>query len=49
MDALVTDLKGLGAPDTESGQAIKSSVDELLTTLQGEVANIESTVTTPRV
>jgi hypothetical protein len=44
MDALVTDLKGLGAPDTESGQAIKSSIDELSTTLQGEVANIEGTV-----
>jgi len=41
---LVDDLKGLGTPDTESGQAVKDSVDELSTTLESEVADIESAV-----
>ncbi len=43
-DTLVDDLRGLGAPDTESGQAVKSSIDELSTTLESEVAKIESAV-----
>src|SRR3990172_6105336 len=43
-ETLVADLKGLGAPDTESGEAVKSSLDELSTTLEAEVANIESAV-----
>ena len=43
-ETLVDDLRGLGAPDTESGQDVKTSIDELSTTLESEVANIESTV-----
>ena len=39
---LVDDLRELGAPDTESGQAVKDSIDELSTTLESEVANIQS-------
>jgi hypothetical protein len=41
---LVDDLKGLGAPDTESGQDVKNSVDELSSTLEGEVATIDEAV-----
>jgi hypothetical protein len=40
---LVDDLQGLGAPDTESGQAVKDSIDELTSTLDSEVATIEDT------
>lgn len=40
----MTDLKGLGTPDTESGEAVKDSIDELSTTLDGEIATIEDTV-----
>ena len=43
-DAFADDLEGLGAPDTESGEDIKSSVDELSTTVQAEVDSIETTV-----
>lgn len=43
-DELVDDLKGLGTPDTESGQAVKDSVDELSTTLDTEVAKIYDAV-----
>ena len=43
-DTLVDDLRGLGAPDTESGQAVKTSIDELSTTLESEVSKIESAV-----
>ncbi len=42
-ETLVDDLRGLGRPETESGEAVESSVDELSTTLESEVANIEST------
>ncbi len=42
-EALADDLKSLGAPDTESGQAVKDSIDELTTTLETEVATIEDT------
>src|SRR3990170_8455935 len=38
---LVDDLQGLGAPDTESGQAVKDSIDELSSMLESEVATIE--------
>ena len=38
----VDDVKGLGAPDTESGEEIKTSVDELSTTLETESADIET-------
>ena len=41
-ETLVDDLRGLGAPDTESGQAVQDSLDELSTTLENEVADIES-------
>jgi hypothetical protein len=41
-DTLVDDLKALGTPDTESGEAVKSSVDELSSTVESEVAKIES-------
>lgn len=43
-NTLVDDLKGLGAPDTESGQAVKDSVDELSSTLESEVATIDDAV-----
>jgi len=42
-ETLVDDLKGLGAPDTESGQAVKDSIDELSATLESQAANIQST------
>jgi len=42
-DDLVNDLKGLGAPDTESGEAVKDSIDELTSTLESEVGTIEDT------
>lgn len=41
---LITDLKGLGAPNTESGQKVKDSVDSLATTLQTQVDTIKSTI-----
>jgi len=43
-EQLVDDLKSLGAPETESGQAAKESIDELATTLENELADIEDTV-----
>lgn len=43
-DTLVDDLKGLGAPDTESGQEVKDSIDELSTTLESQIDEIETTV-----
>jgi hypothetical protein len=43
-DALVDDIQGLGAPDTESGQEIKASLDELATTLESEAEAISTTV-----
>jgi len=42
-DTLVEDLKGLGAPDTESGEEVKSSLDELSTTLETELDAIQTT------
>jgi uncharacterized phage infection (PIP) family protein YhgE len=41
---LVDDLRALGAPDTESGEEIRSSLDSLSTTLETEADDIESTV-----
>lgn len=41
-ETLVDDLKALGTPDTESGEKVKNSIDELSTTVESEVANIES-------
>ncbi len=43
-DALVEDLKGLGAPDTDSGEEVKSSIDELSSTLETELETIQTTV-----
>jgi hypothetical protein len=43
-EELTDDLKGLSTPDTESGQAVKDSVDELSTTLDTEVAKIYDAV-----
>jgi hypothetical protein len=42
-ERLIDDLKSLGAPDTESGQEVKSSIDMLSATLESEVASIEET------
>src|SRR6188474_2135611 len=42
-DTLVSDLKDLGAPDTDSGEEVKSSLDTLSTTLETETAEIEET------
>lgn len=38
---LSDDLKALGTPDTESGQQVKQSVDDLSTTLNNELTTIE--------
>lgn len=38
------DLRALGAPDTESGEEIRSSLDSLSTTLESQADDIESTV-----
>lgn len=43
-ETLVDDLRSLGAPDTESGQAAKESLDELAITLESDLAEIESAV-----
>lgn len=40
---LIDDLKDLGAPDTDSGQEVKSSLDTLSTTLDTETSTIEDT------
>ena len=40
---LADDLKGLGAPNTESGQQVKTAVDGLSTTLQDDVSKIQNT------
>jgi flagellar hook-basal body complex protein FliE len=39
--SLVDDLKGLGAPPTDSGDAVKSAIDDLSTTLEDESTSIE--------
>lgn len=41
---LVDDLRALGAPETDSGEEIRSSLDSLATTLETEADEIESTV-----
>jgi hypothetical protein len=41
---LVDDLKALGAPDTESGEEVKASIDDLASTLETEMSAIEQTV-----
>jgi methyl-accepting chemotaxis protein len=42
-DTLVSDLKDLGAPDTQSGEEVKNSLDSLSTTLEDEASEIETT------
>lgn len=41
---LVDDIRGLGAPETEGGDEVRSSLDSLSATLESESAEIESTV-----
>jgi len=43
-EQLVDDLRGLGAPETDSGEEISSSLDELSTTLETEAEKISDTV-----
>jgi len=43
-DTFRDDLQGLGTPDTESGEEIRSSVDELSSTVETEVDSLETTV-----
>ena len=42
-DQLVDDLRGLGSPDTDSGDEVRSALDGLSTTLENEAAKIEET------
>ena len=42
-DTLVSDLKDLGAPDTKSGEEVRSSLDTLSTTLENETSEIDDT------
>jgi uncharacterized phage infection (PIP) family protein YhgE len=41
-DTFVDELRALGQPETESGEAVKSSIDELSNTVESEIAKIES-------
>ena len=41
---LASDLKGLGKPDTQNGQQAKDSLNQLSTSLQQDVATIETAV-----
>ena len=43
-ETLASDLKGLGKPDTPSGQQAKDSLDQLSTSLQKNVTTIENAV-----
>jgi methyl-accepting chemotaxis protein len=43
-DSMVNDVKGLGAPDTESGQQAKSELDDLGTELQQQLDMIEESI-----
>ncbi len=43
-DTFIDDVRGLGRPDTESGQEVESSLDRLSNTLETEKADIEQTV-----
>lgn len=43
-EELIDELRGLGTPDTESGDEIKSSLDELATTLESEADKIGDAV-----
>ena len=41
---LVDDLRALGAPDTQSGEEVRSALDSLSTTVESEADAIEETV-----
>jgi hypothetical protein len=43
-DTLLDDLRALGTPDTESGQEVKDSIDQLSTTLESDLDEVESAV-----
>ena len=43
-ETLIDTLKGLGAPDTESGDQARSALDTLATGLQGDVDTIQQAV-----
>jgi methyl-accepting chemotaxis protein len=43
-EQLVDDIRGLGAPDTDGGEEIRSSLDSLSETLETEAASIEKAV-----
>lgn len=43
-EQLVDDIRGLGAPETESGEEIRASLEELATTLEAEVEKISEAV-----
>jgi hypothetical protein len=42
-DQLVEEIRGLGRPETESGDEVQSAVDNLSTTLENEATKIEET------
>ena len=42
-DTLISSIKDLGAPDTESGQEAKDAIDSLSTTLDTEMSSIQDT------
>jgi methyl-accepting chemotaxis protein len=43
-EQLVSDIRGLGAPDTESGQEVKAALDEFASTVETQLADIETAV-----
>jgi hypothetical protein len=43
-DKLASDLKGLGKPDTESGQKAKDAIDELASSVDDDVNEMQSAV-----
>jgi hypothetical protein len=43
-ETLIDDLRGLGTPDTSSGEDAKSTLDDLADDLQGDVDDIETAV-----
>lgn len=43
-ETLIDDLRGLGSPETEGDEEIRSALDTLSTTLETESASIEETV-----
>jgi hypothetical protein len=43
-DQLIEDVRALGAPDTQSGEEIEASVDDLTSTLETELDSIQTTL-----